>query len=121
MYDYDRRKMAMEHASPEAKKKYLHDHPDADPKNHSVRRPMRPVKEFAHWAKEDVNKYDVPANEKREILELSKKLDGLEKKRQKLNADDEYNTQQEMTKHWDKLKKLYLEHIGFDPQYPGFW
>lgn len=123
MYDYDRR-TAMEHATPGAKKKYLQGHPDADPKNHTVakpKRPVRPVKEFGHWAKEDVVKHDVPPDARREILDLSKKLDGLEKKRQKLNADDEYGTQQQMTQHWEKLKKLYHEHIGFDPQYPGFW
>lgn len=28
---------AMEHATPEALKKYLHEHPDADPKNHRVK------------------------------------------------------------------------------------
>jgi len=29
---------AMEHATPESMKKYLHDHPGADPKNHSVKK-----------------------------------------------------------------------------------
>jgi|SRR5688572_2935137 len=132
MYDYDRRRTlaslrsAIEFATPEAMKKYLEEHPDADAKAHSVKkpsrkRPVRPVKEFGHWAKEDVAQYDVPADAKREILQLSKTLDSLEKKRQKLNADDEHNVQQEMTRNWEKLKKLYTEHIGFDPQYPGFW
>jgi hypothetical protein len=30
---------AMEHSSPEELKEYLHEHPDADPKNHSVKKP----------------------------------------------------------------------------------
>ncbi len=31
--------VAMEHSSPEEMKKYLHEHPGADPKNHSVKKP----------------------------------------------------------------------------------
>jgi hypothetical protein len=31
-------KLAMEHSSPEELKKYLHDHPGADPKNHTVKK-----------------------------------------------------------------------------------
>lgn len=31
-------KTAMEHATPEAMRSYLHDHPDADPKNHKVKK-----------------------------------------------------------------------------------
>lgn len=30
---------SMEHATPEAMKDYLHEHPDADPKNHKVKKP----------------------------------------------------------------------------------
>ena len=30
---------AMEHATPEALRKYMHEHPDADPKNHTVKKP----------------------------------------------------------------------------------
>lgn len=36
MYNYDRRRVAMEFPTEEALKKYLHEHPGADSKNHSV-------------------------------------------------------------------------------------
>jgi len=85
------------------------------------RRPVRPVKTFTHWAKEDVRKYRVPVAAQREILRLAKELDTLEARRQKLGADDEFSIQHQMTQEWEKLKALYVEHIGFDPPYPGFW
>ncbi len=39
MYDYDRRRFAMEFGTEDALKKYLQAHPKADPKKHSVRGP----------------------------------------------------------------------------------
>lgn len=63
----------------------------------------------------------MPATAQREILRLAKELDTLEARRQRLNADDEFSIQRQMTQEWERLKALYVEHIGFDPQYPGFW
>lgn len=62
---------AMEHATPEALKKYLHDHPDADPKNHTVKKP-----------KSDSSKKDLADAEKtvgqadRNVARLRKVLNG---------------------------------------------
>ncbi len=38
--------VAMEHASPEARKEYLHEHPNADPANHQVSKSEKPEKKL---------------------------------------------------------------------------
>lgn len=54
-YDYDRRRLAMEHPSEEALKQYLHEHPKADRKKHTVRKAPK-KKRYIAPSKADVKK-----------------------------------------------------------------
>lgn len=51
---------SMEHATPEARKEYLHEHPGADPKNHSVKKET----ESGKGKEKDEGKFDSKAVEK---------------------------------------------------------
>jgi hypothetical protein len=127
MYDYDRR--AMEHSSPAAKKKYLHDHPQADPKNHTVKKEQRGggaggSEGAQQTADRLVKEYGVkPGLEKKvqKLKDVATELDKLEKDYSKLNPDDRYTKQRKIEEAYDEYAKLLGDCTGVKPKKPWYY
>lgn len=128
MYDYDRRKLAMEHATPGAKKKYLKEHPDADPKNHTVSKGKGSGGGGGASRKQETDKllkeYGTKPGLERKVKELkedAQALDRLEQDYSQLPADEHYSMQSKIEKAFDDYSKK-LEHCtGFKPKKPWYY
>src|SRR5262245_53990406 len=132
MYDYDRRlRLAMEHATPEAKQKYLKDHPGADPKNHSVSKGkgQGTAKGGPNQRQKDIKsltqgyKTDDPYQEQqiKKLQQSAKKLDKLETEFADLNPDDRWTKQRTIDKEFDEYSKLMEDTFGSPPKKPWYY
>jgi hypothetical protein len=96
-------KAAMEHDSPEALKKYLHDHPDADKSNHTVKKPSQGAdmgKEVADLdgLTKGLKSSDLPNNVAdqakfvaKQVKDLNKATLKLEEAAESVEDDHQYN------------------------------
>ena len=96
MYDYDRRTplivMAMEHDSPEALRKYLHDHPDADKSKHTVKKDdekSRVVNKYIEGLKDKKRKEDDKERQEKgkPKSDVDKYIDDLRAKKKKVDQE----------------------------------
>jgi hypothetical protein len=129
MYDYDRRlRRAMEFSSPEARKKYLQNHPNADPKKHSVSE----RKDSGGGSSPDrtketdrlLDQYGTKPGLERKITKLkdsARELERLENDYSKLGPDDHYSMQRKIEQSFDEYAKLLEYCTGVKAKKPWYY
>ena len=128
MYDYERcPRVAMDHATPEAKKKYLREHPKADPKNHSVSKAKNTgggASSRKQEADRLIEEYAKKPGLERKITKLkdtASELEKLEERYSNLGPDDHYTMQRKLEETFDEYAKLLDYCTGVTLKKPWYY